>query len=53
MNFPELWKRNDAATGPPPWLASRAVVAEMRALSPAPPVIRVWSAEDVTATLMG
>lgn len=33
--------------------ASRAFVAQMRGLSPAPPVIRIWSAEDVTSTLMG
>jgi quinol monooxygenase YgiN len=33
--------------------ASGAFVAEMRALSPQPPVIRIYAAEDVTAKLMG
>ena len=34
-------------------LASAAFVAEMRALSPQPPVIRIYAAEDITAKLMG
>lgn len=33
--------------------ASGAFVAEMRALSPQPPAIRIYTAEDVTARLMG
>mgnify|MGYP001317709872 CR=1 FL=1 len=33
--------------------ASGAFVAEMRALSPQPPVIRIYTAEDITAKLMG
>lgn len=33
--------------------ASAAFVAEMRALSPQPPVIRIYAAEDITAKLMG
>lgn len=33
--------------------ASGAFVAEIRALSPQPPVIRIFSGEDVTAKLMG
>ena len=33
--------------------ASGAFVAEMRALSPQPPVIRIYAAEDITAKLMG
>ncbi len=33
--------------------ASGAFVAEMRALSPQPPVMRIFSAEDVTARVMG
>ncbi len=33
--------------------ASGAFVAEMRALSPEPPVIRIYGAEDITAKLMG
>jgi hypothetical protein len=31
---------------------SRAFVADMRALSPEPPVIRIYAAEDMTATLV-
>ncbi|WP_343227840.1 hypothetical protein [Sphingopyxis soli] len=33
--------------------ASAAFVAEMRALSPQPPAIRIYAAEDITAKLMG
>jgi len=33
--------------------ASAAFVAEMRALSPQPPVIRIYAAEDITSKLMG
>lgn len=33
--------------------ASGAFVAEMRALSPQPPVMRIYAADDVTAKLMG
>ncbi|MDO9364127.1 MAG: antibiotic biosynthesis monooxygenase [Sphingopyxis sp.] len=33
--------------------ASGAFVAEMRRLSPEPPVIRIYAAEDVTAKMMG
>ncbi|MGQ3100534.1 MAG: hypothetical protein ACT6RX_05810 [Sphingopyxis solisilvae] len=33
--------------------ASGAFVAEMRALSPQPPVMRIFSAEDVTARVVG
>jgi len=33
--------------------ASRAFVADMRALSPQPPAIRIYAAEDIVAKLMG
>ncbi len=33
--------------------ASGAFVAEMRALSPQPPVMRIFAAEDVTARVVG
>ena len=33
--------------------ASAAFVTEMRALSPQPPVIRIYAAQDITAKLMG
>ena len=33
--------------------ASRDFVAQMRALSPQPPVMRVFAAEDITASLTG
>jgi hypothetical protein len=32
---------------------SAAFVADMRRLSPEPPVIRIYAAEDVTAKLLG
>lgn len=51
--FVEEWESIDAVRAHFAVPASGAFVAEMRRLSPEPPVIRIWSAEDVTATLMG
>ena len=51
--FVEEWESVEAVRAHFAVPASRAFVAEMRALSPAPPVMRVFAAEDVTATLVG
>lgn len=51
--FVEEWEGIDAVRAHFALPASAAFVAEMRALSPAPPVIRIHAAEDVTAKLMG
>ena len=51
--FIEEWESVDAVRGHFALPASRAFVAEMRRLSPAPPVMRIFSAEDVTARLVG
>jgi quinol monooxygenase YgiN len=51
--FVEEWASVDAVRAHFALPASRAFVAEMRALSPEAPVIRIYAAEDVTAKLMG
>ena len=53
LTFVEEWESVDAVRAHFALPASRAFVAEMRALSPAPPAIRIYAAEDITATLMG
>lgn len=51
--FVEQWESIDAVRAHFAVPASRAFVAEMRALSPEPPAIRIYTADDVTAALMG
>jgi len=51
--FVEQWASIDAVRAHFAVPASRAFVAEMRALSPEPPAIRIYTADDVTAKLMG
>ena len=51
--FVEEWESVDAVRAHFALPASRAFVADMRALSPQPPVIRTYEARDITATLMG
>ena len=51
--FVEEWEGIDAVRTHFAVPASGAFVAEMRALSPEPPVIRIYGAEDITAKLMG
>jgi quinol monooxygenase YgiN len=51
--FVEEWESVDAVRAHFAVPASAAFVADMRALSPQPPVIRIYTAEDITATLMG
>lgn len=51
--FVEEWESVDAVRAHFALPAARAFVAEMRALSPQPPAIRIYAAEDVTAKLMG
>ena len=51
--FVEEWASIDAVRAHFGVPASGAFVAEMRALSPQPPTIRIYTAEDVTARLMG
>ena len=51
--FVEEWESVDAVRAHFAQPASRAFVTEMCALSPAPPVIRIYAAEEITATLMG
>ncbi|UKK84539.1 antibiotic biosynthesis monooxygenase [Sphingopyxis sp. BSN-002] len=51
--FVEEWESIDAVRTHFAVPASGAFVAEMRALSPRPPVIRIYAAEDITAKLMG
>lgn len=51
--FVEEWADMDAVRTYFAVPASAAFVAEMRALSPQPPVIRIYAAEDITAKLMG
>ena len=53
MMFVEEWESIDAVRANFAVSASGAFVAEMRALSPEPPVIRIYAAEDITAKLMG
>ena len=50
--FVEQWASIDAVRAHFAVPASRAFVAEMRALSPEPPAIRIYAAEDITAKLM-
>jgi len=51
--FVEEWESVDAVRAHFAVPASGAFVAEMRRLSSEPPVIRIYAAEDITATLMG
>jgi quinol monooxygenase YgiN len=51
--FVEEWESIDAVRAHFAVPASAAFVAEMRALSPQPPVIRIYAAEDIAAKLMG
>ncbi|WP_447930450.1 putative quinol monooxygenase [Sphingopyxis fribergensis] len=51
--FVEEWESVDAVRAHFALPAARAFVADMRALSPEPPAIRIHAAEDVTAKLMG
>lgn len=51
--FVEEWESVDAVRAHFALPEARAFVAEMRALSPQPPVIRIYAAEDITAKLMG
>ncbi|MGH6695682.1 putative quinol monooxygenase [Sphingopyxis sp.] len=51
--FVEHWESIDAVRAHFAVPESAAFVAEMRALSPQPPVIRIFAGEDVTAKLMG
>ena len=53
LMFVEEWDSVDAVRAHFEVPASGTFVAEMRALSPQPPVIRIYAAEDVTAKLMG
>ena len=53
LMFVEEWGSVDAVRAHFALPASRAFVADMRALSPAPPAIRIYAAEDITATLIG
>jgi quinol monooxygenase YgiN len=53
LMFVEEWESVDAVRCHFALPMARAFVAEMRALSPQPPAIRIYSAEDITATLMG
>ncbi|MGN6595456.1 putative quinol monooxygenase [Sphingopyxis terrae] len=53
LMFVEEWESVDAVRAHFALPAARAFVADMRALSPQPPAIRIYAAEDITATLMG
>ncbi len=53
MMFVEAWESVDAVRAHFAVPTSGGFVTEMRRLSPAPPVIRIYAAEDVTAKLMG
>jgi quinol monooxygenase YgiN len=53
LTFVEEWESIAAVRAHFAVPASGAFVAEMRRLSPEPPVIRIYAAEDVTAKLMG
>ena len=53
LMFVEEWESVDAVRAHFAQPASRAFVTEMCALSPAPPVIRIYAAEEIPATLMG
>jgi len=51
--FVEEWESVDAVRAHFALPAARAFVADMRALSPERPAIRIYAAEDITAKLMG
>ena len=51
--FVEEWESVDAVRAHFALPAARAFVADMRGLSPQPPVIRIYAAEEITAKLMG
>ncbi|HEX2812320.1 MAG TPA: putative quinol monooxygenase [Sphingopyxis sp.] len=51
--FVEEWASVDAVRAHFAVPAARAFVADMRRLSSEPPAIRIYTAEDITATLMG
>jgi quinol monooxygenase YgiN len=53
LTFVEEWESIAAVRAHFAVPASGAFVAEMRRLSPEPPVIRIYAAEDITAKLMG
>ncbi|MGN6287825.1 MAG: putative quinol monooxygenase [Sphingopyxis terrae] len=53
LTFVEEWESVDAVRAHFALPAARAFVANMRALSPQPPAIRIYAADDITATLMG
>ncbi len=53
LTFVEEWESVDAVRAHFALPAARAFVADMRALSPQPPAIRIYAAEDMTAKLMG
>lgn len=53
LMFVEEWDSVDAVRAHFALPAARAFVADMRALSPQPPAIRIYAADDITATLMG
>ena len=52
LTFVEEWESIAAVRAHFAVPASGAFVAEMRRLSPEPPVIRIYAAEDITAKLM-
>lgn len=51
--FVEAWASIDAVRARFAAPEPATFAAEMRALSPQPPAIRIFAAEDVTGTLMG
>lgn len=53
LMFVEEWESVDAVRAHFALPEALGFVAEMRALSPAPPAIRIHAAEDITAKLMG
>ena len=53
LMFVEEWESIERVAAHFAVPASGAFVAEMRALSPQPPVIRIYTADDITAKLMG
>ena len=53
LMFVEEWESIDAVRAHFAVPESGGFVAEMRRLSPEPPAIRIYTAEDVTAKLMG
>ena len=53
LTFVEEWVNIEAVRAHFAVPASGAFVAEMRQLTPEPPVIRIYAAEDITAKLMG